>query len=455
MEQIPRRVTILVLLAMIAAATAGSGMSSAPAAQTVRITFSTNEDYDTAIYGHDEGLAEVEKDFQLIRELGLSRLRVSFSWSNYEPVKGRPARLDWLHRFVDLAGKYEITLMPYLCYAPAWVGENGQWNDKPQDMKDWYNYVFRMVSEFKDQIHYWELWNEEDIQQWFNGTIDDYVALFRAGAEAVKAADPTAKVLVGGLTEPNDPWVQALLDNGCGDLFDVVPVHSYAESWSGRMVEDYLTDYGSDFDFLVAMLEKQGKKQEIWLNEIGYPTIGRKTELDQARFIARAVATLMATGRITLISWYEIKDFRQDTSLGVIGDANNYHLGLTYADRRKKLGFATYKMLVSFFNEQPYTYLGQAVSLAEEKQSPQEPRILLHPFRRQHDGRVFLFIWLYGPIAKTSVALTFPGKISSVREYALDGTRSDWTGFDGRGMTGVELIQDQPRIFEIVPDGWQ
>lgn len=439
---------IVLFLAALAFSAWGSG--DLPPTEPFRVTFSTNEDYDTSLYASDEGLAEVEKDFQLVKELGLSHLRVSFSWSNYERLKGNFQNLEWLHQFVDLADKYAITLMPYLCYAPDWVGEFGEWNDKPKDNRDWYNFVHRMVSEFKSQIHYWEIWNEEDLQQWFFGTMDDYIEFFKAGASAVRDADPTAKILVGGLTQPLDTWVAALLDKGCGDLFDVVPIHCYAESWSGRAVEDYLYEGGTDFDLIADLLHTRGRGQPIWLNEIGYPTIGRKTEIDQARFIWRAVATLLATRHISLISWYEIKDFRQDTSLGVIGDANNYHLGLTYADRRKKLGFAAYKTMVSLFNEEDLTYLGPAVRWSEEKKSAHEPRIYLHAFRRESDGRVLLFVWLYGPIAGTRVTLNLPAAIVSASEYALDGARTEVSGFAGRRLKGIELKQDEPRLFELI-----
>ena len=82
------------------------------------ITFSTNEDYDIVMYGTPEGLKEVEEDFKLVKELGLSKVRVSFSWINYQPEPGQFSNHDWLQQFVDLAQEYNISRMPYLCYTP-------------------------------------------------------------------------------------------------------------------------------------------------------------------------------------------------------------------------------------------------------------------------------------------------------------------------------------------------
>ena len=83
-------------------------------------------------------------------------------------------------------------------------------------------------------------------------------------------------------------------DQGLSSAFDVVPVHSYHESWSSATVESYLTSWGSPFNDIKQLLLAKGDGQEVWVNEIGYPTIGGRTEEDQASFIRRAVATLMS-----------------------------------------------------------------------------------------------------------------------------------------------------------------
>jgi hypothetical protein len=417
--------------------------------QPMTVVFSTNEDYDISMYGTDQGLEEVKRDFELVKELGLSYLRVSFSWSNYEIARGEFANLEWLHDFVDLADEYDITLMPYLCYAPMWAARHGLWSDPPEDYQDWYDYVHRMVSEFKDQIHYWEIWNEEDLDMWFAGTVDEYVKLLEVGARAVRDANPEATVIMGGLTWPNDAWVEEVLDQLGPDAFDILPIHSYAESWSASSVESYLKPWGSDFDLIASILDEKGKGQPIWLNEIGYPTIGDKTELDQARFIRRAVATLMASKQISLISWYEIKDLRQDTHLGVIGDNNNYHLGITYPDRTKKIGFYTLQDLVRELNDTPLTYIDTGLEFTELRPGDMEPIIYLHGFRREEDGKLFLFAWLYGPYDEVDVNLELPWDIKEAVEHELDGTLEPVETLQGKEIQAVKLVRDDARLFEI------
>jgi arabinogalactan endo-1,4-beta-galactosidase len=77
----------------------------------------------------------------------------------------------------------------------------------------------------------WQVWNEPNINVFwprrpFQPT---YVKLLRAAHNAIKAADPGAKVVLAGL--PNYSWVQIskLYKAGARDLFDVAAVHPYTK----------------------------------------------------------------------------------------------------------------------------------------------------------------------------------------------------------------------------------
>lgn len=412
----------------------------------LKITFSTNEDYDIQLYGTDDGLKEVEKDFELVKELGLSRMRVSFSWSNYEPHRGQFQNLEWLRKFVDLANEYEITLMPYLCYAPSWATTGGNWNDPLKNYDYWYDFVYKMVGEFKDDIDYWELWNEQNSYMWFTGTKEEFAKLLNVGAKAVRDADPDAKILCGGLTYPDFYWVEYMIENA-PNTFDILPIHSYAESWGSHPVEYYISS-GTWFDEIADLLKTKGREQPIWINEIGYPTdILGKTEKDQANFIRRAVATLMATEKISLISWYEIKDLTRE--FHAIGGEINYHLGLTDSERNKKLGFYTYQNIISIFHNQEFEHLHEGFSFDVKKEHT-NPQIIMHPFKRKADDHIFLFVWLYGVYSETEIDVALPGNIKTVNEYSLNGEKHTYNNYSDNLLKNIHLIQDEARLFEII-----
>jgi hypothetical protein len=56
-----------------------------------------------------------------------------------------------------------------------------------------------MVNHFRDRIHYWALWNEQDIGYWNSwGNPEQYGRLLAPFVETVHKTDPQAKVIYGG-----------------------------------------------------------------------------------------------------------------------------------------------------------------------------------------------------------------------------------------------------------------
>src|SRR5688500_7656684 len=83
--------------------------SVAPAAAfTKNVSFAILEDYDK---GQD--LREVERDFELMKQLGVRTWRGSIGWDDYEPERDR-YDFEWLHRFAELAARHGIELRPYI-----------------------------------------------------------------------------------------------------------------------------------------------------------------------------------------------------------------------------------------------------------------------------------------------------------------------------------------------------
>ncbi|MEO6063296.1 MAG: hypothetical protein ABIQ99_15285 [Thermoflexales bacterium] len=62
----------------------------------------------------------------------------------------------------------------------------------------WSNWVFQTVTRFKSKVHAWEVWNEPNIDFW-SGSNAQYALLLKRSYQAIKAADPTATVVFGGI----------------------------------------------------------------------------------------------------------------------------------------------------------------------------------------------------------------------------------------------------------------
>src|SRR5205085_6557189 len=84
-------------------------------------------------------------------------------------------------------------------------------------------------------ITQWQIWNEPSIGYYWSQPFQlTYVALLREARNAVKRADPTAKIVLAGLA--NFSWkalAQIYAVPGARSLFDIVAVHPYTAQAQG------------------------------------------------------------------------------------------------------------------------------------------------------------------------------------------------------------------------------
>lgn len=422
----------------------GAAVQTAPGRLSKQISFSILEDYDK---GQD--LNEVARDFDLMNELGIDTWRGSFGWDDYEPSRGN-YDFAWLHQFANLAARHGIKLRPYLGYTPAWAAQGGKddavWNDPPKNLDDWYNFVYHLASEMSRHrnILSYEIYNEENVPQWWDGTVAEYNQALLRGAAAIRQANPAVQVLLGGLVYPDVEFIKALcvtFQNAGG--FDVVPLHAYAETWTPQsvVVENYLGPQYHDFADAV---KRDCRRQPIWINEAGFATAPGKTERDQANWWARAIATFLADPEIELIGVYQLKDVKPERS--VIGEGENYYLGLITSDGRKKLAFSTVTLLTDLLDVNPLTVADSdfTVTVTEGTAGALYHHLFLRP-----DGGQVLIIW--DKRGSPTVDLRIARLGSGAVEYRLDGTASGYSLFDGRTLRNVQLTPGEVRIFRIQP----
>ena len=307
------------------------------------LEFTILEDYDKG-----DPLEEVERDFVLFRELGITTWRGSFGWDDYQPAPDS-LDLDWLHRFIELAHENGIRLRPYLAYTPEWAAMrrgNEVWNDPPGDLDQWARFAGRLAAELSrhPNVLSYEIYNEENVSLWWDGNAEEFARVVLRGAAAIDSADRDVQVLAGGMVWPDAGWMEAVCEFQENDArLDAVAFHAYPETWTpdSVTVETYLRGYADEF--LPAVDEACGEKP-IWINELGYATAGARTERQQASWWVRAIATFAAAPRVEQLGVYEIKDLPRAEA--VIGDAENYNLGLTKTDRTPKLAFHTVRTIV-------------------------------------------------------------------------------------------------------------
>lgn len=115
----------------------------------------------------------------------------------------------------------------------------------PEQISAFNRYVAWMVNRFHDRIHYWALWNEQDIGYWNSwGNPEQYGNLLAPFIQTVHQANPKAKVIYGGQADPSRDFTQRALDTcKCAAGIDVYAYHTYPGY--GQNLNPESMDYGA------------------------------------------------------------------------------------------------------------------------------------------------------------------------------------------------------------------
>ena len=115
----------------------------------------------------------------------------------------------------------------------------------PEQIAAFNRYVAWMVNRFHDRIHYWALWNEQDIGYWNPwGNAEQYGNLLAPFIQTVHGTDPKSKVIYGGQADPSSEFTQKALDTcKCASGIDVYAYHTYPGY--GQNLNPESMDYGA------------------------------------------------------------------------------------------------------------------------------------------------------------------------------------------------------------------
>ena len=272
------------------------------------------------------GPARLAADLPLARSLGVSLVRVEFPWTFLEPQRGR---FDWSRAdtIVAQAARNSVQLQPVLVYCPSWEGPPAC----VPDADDFASFTRAVVGRYRGSIHYWEMWNESDSARYFAGSEAQYVQdVLDPGYDAVKATDPSARVVLSGQWDTSRRWIAGLFSGGA--RFDVAAYHDY----SGTALAANATAIR-----IKGWLAAGGFRGPLWLSEFGLQEAGitDRSQIDYLRGVVQSDNPASA------VMWYNLRDddvFRGPSSV----DHAEYY-GLVTRDLKPKLGLAAFMRLIS------------------------------------------------------------------------------------------------------------
>ena len=273
--------------------------------------------------------AKVDESLRLVAEAGLHWIRQEFPWEDIEiSAKGDFWDHKWdvsawakYDRIVDLAEEHGLEIIARLDNPPAWSRAKGNapgWAmAPPDDLRDFGDFVYQIVSRYRGRIRHYQIWNEPNIfPEWGDQPADPvaYTELLKIAYERAKSADPECVIVAAGLaqtTEETPPefgprnmsdllYLEQMYQADAKDSFDVMGAMVYG-LWTApydRRASRDRTNFSRPQLLREIMVRHGDGGKPIWATEVGWSALpldfpgnadyGRVTEGQQATYAAEA-----------------------------------------------------------------------------------------------------------------------------------------------------------------------
>lgn len=239
------------------------------------------------------------------------------TWWFLEPNKGE-WHFELLDKLMALAEKNGIEVTYSLCHTPTWASARpteGAWGPghvaEPANIEDWKNYVRTVATRYKGRIHYYEIWNEPNLAQFYTGSVDKMVELTDTATAVLKEIDPTIKVIAPSPTTDLDgvSWLNQFLAKGGAKNADIIGFHFYVPRTYPEAMLDYINQVKG------VMTSNNVAAKPLWNTESGWfvadhlstvPAVANWKVLnddESSAYIARSYILNWASG-IDRFNWY-------------------------------------------------------------------------------------------------------------------------------------------------------
>jgi hypothetical protein len=267
-----------------------------------------------------------ERTLTLANNAGFDWVRQQVAWKDTEGPAGEYA-WDELDLIVEAVNAHNLKLLISVVQAPSFYTADGS-NGMPEDPATLGTFMEAMALRYGDQIHAYEIWNEQNLAHETGGRIvpEDagrYVEMLMESYTRIKAVNPDAFILAGAPSSSNFTREDIALadleyyrlmyeykDGIIDGYFDVQAVHpggsanppdtlwpdnpSDADGWT-----DDPTFYFRHIENVRAVMEEYGMADhDVWITEYGWATenetpgyeFGNQVSFEeQGAYIARAM----------------------------------------------------------------------------------------------------------------------------------------------------------------------
>lgn len=332
-----------------------------------------------------------------LAESGAGYSRLFLKWSVIQPtapVAGQPPVYRWTYydtRFAAVAQK-GVKIIVTIASTPSWAAPFTCRPPDPDKLDDYRDFVTALVNRYKQApygVKHYEIVNEPDYTYDSNmgwGCMgerpEQYAQMLSTAYQAIKAADPGATVLMGGIAydgfqEYGGPFPRyfpdRVMENGGGNSIDALNLHYFPdyhkewERWDPTSEDrifgwipaptcgDVYDNQGPTYDaygidviakvthFQNRMRVCHGVNKPVWITELAeHGETGNPASLDkQAKYVVQGHVRALAIG-VKNITWYALYTI------------DGYDQGLLDENLNPKPAYTSYQTLTSELKDYRY-----------------------------------------------------------------------------------------------------
>lgn len=267
------------------------------------------------------------QELEAMKAMGATSIRLNASWYWGQP--NGPGSFDWtvFDQAVASIQKADLSADMIIDGCPPWAAASGAKGAfaQPASSAAFATWAGAVAARYGTKgVRYFEIWNEPNISDFWSPKPDPaaYTADLKAAYTAIKAVDPSAIVLSGGLAPADDngtnynprTFLQDMYADGAESSFDGLGFHPYSypdspdtvASWSGWSM---MADTTPSLRSIMTKNGDSGKK--IWITEYGAPTSGPNSvgETGQSTDLVQAISQIRKLdwiGSFYIYTWRDL-----------------------------------------------------------------------------------------------------------------------------------------------------
>lgn len=282
---------------------------------------------------HQGGLQD--QAMSMMKRAGIQSSRDEAAWGSCEREKGKLVLPEFYDRYATGMKTFGLEPLNILLYANSHY-DNGGYPRSAEAVAGYVRYCEFMVKTLADRCRLYQVWNEWDggcgmAQQYKRtGDPESYVRLLSAAYPAIKKANPRAVVISNSVCT-GDEYLKKTLDLGLLNHCDIVSLHTYNYSKSGRNTPE---DWVARMTGVDAMLRQYsgGKEVPLFVTEMGWPTqinSNGTTPERSGSYLARLYLLARTLPYIKGIWWYDYEDDGRKSAYNENNFGMLQHLDLT------------------------------------------------------------------------------------------------------------------------------